>query len=85
MVEIQRKFPEARLVNVTPSPENPDIPWVKITTPEDEDRKIKRDEFASEKEAEVLLEYGYRMMLMPVRNPENAKFWSSIEFALDEA
>jgi hypothetical protein len=32
---IQKKFPEVQLINVTPSPENPNDLWINVTYPED--------------------------------------------------
>ncbi len=38
-----------------------------MTAPEDEDREIEMREFASDKVLDILLDYGYHMLVMPTR------------------
>lgn len=49
------------------SAENPSTLWIKVTAPEDEDREIEMREFASDKVLDILLDYGYHMLVMPTR------------------
>ena len=65
---VREKFPEVRFLRVTESPEDPADLWVNITSAEDEDREIELIEFASAKTADILLDYGYHISVMPRRN-----------------
>jgi len=38
-----------------------------VTAPEDEDREIELMEFTSDKEADILVDYGYRIAVMPTK------------------
>ena len=62
---VQKKFPEIELIEITHSPEDPNDLWVNVTKPEDEDREIELMEFASDIETDILLDYGYSIMIMP--------------------
>ena len=62
---IQQRFPEVELIEVTPSPENPNDLWLNVTAPDDEDREIELIEFAAEKGTDILLDYGYHLLVMP--------------------
>jgi hypothetical protein len=62
---VQEKFPEIRLVEISESPEDPQDLWVRVTAPEDEDRKLELISFACEKSMDILLEYGYHILIMP--------------------
>lgn len=63
--DIQQHFPEVQLVNVTPSPENANTLWINVTWPQDEARQNELMEFNSEKAMNILLDYGYHIMVMP--------------------
>ncbi len=65
---VREKFPEVRFLRVTESPEDPADLWVNITSAEDEDREIELIEFASAKTADILLDYGYHISVMPRKN-----------------
>ncbi|MDM8522866.1 hypothetical protein QUF80_05780 [Desulfococcaceae bacterium HSG8] len=65
--QIREKYPETELVGITQSPEDPESLWIRVTAPEDEDRKIELREFGNEKAADILLDYGYHMLVMPSR------------------
>lgn len=67
MDQIRKRFPEVRLINVTESCEDPESLWIKVTSPEDEDRDLELRAFASDKVNDILLDYGYHMLIMPVR------------------
>ncbi len=61
-----------KFVSVTESPEDPQDLWVNITFPENEERQIKLMEYAAELETDILLNYGYHIMLMPATKREIA-------------
>ena len=61
------KFPEAKFIGVTESPEDPADLWIRVAMPEDEDRKSELMDYACEKTMDILLEYGYHMLVMPTR------------------
>jgi len=61
--KLKRQFPELELVNITESTENPSHIWVNILMPEDEDREIEVREMASEISTDILLEYGYHILI----------------------
>jgi len=67
MIQIQERYPEVELIRVTESPESASTLWIEVTAPEDEDRRIEMREFGSDKVSDILLDYGYHMLVMPVR------------------
>lgn len=62
---LKKNFPEIELMNVTESPEDPNDLWVNVTAPTDEDREIALIEMAGNKTADMLLDYGYYILVMP--------------------
>ncbi len=72
--DIQKRFPEVEFIDVTPSPENPNDLWINVTAPEAEVREFELMEFAADKTTDILLNYGYHMLVMPDDTPrENGK------------
>ncbi len=70
--EVREKFPEVQLLNVIPSPENPEDTWIRVTSPSDEDRETALIEFSADRTIDILLDYGYHMLVMPVgRSQDN--------------
>lgn len=65
---VKSKFPEIQLINITPSPEDPRDLWINITAPDDEDREFELMDWVSEKSADILMEYGYSILVLPSRN-----------------
>lgn len=61
--KLKGKFPEIELVSITPTAYNPDNIWVNIRYPEDEDREIEMGEMASEMTTDMLLDYGYHILI----------------------
>jgi len=84
MENIQSKFPEVKFINVTSSPENPYELWVHVTAPENEEREFELREYTADKSMDILLEYGYHILVMPTPNQESAKLWPSFDLALEE-
>ncbi len=60
---LKEKFPEIKLVSITPSCEDPNDIWVNIIYPEDEDRQIEMGEMAAEISTDILLDYGYSISI----------------------
>ncbi len=67
MKQIRQKFPEVDLINITESPEDPESLWINVTAPDDDDRDMELIEFAGDKVTDILLDYGYHMLVMPVQ------------------
>ena len=65
MRSVKRKFPEVEFIKVTESPEDPETLWINVTAPEDEDREMALIELSGDKAMDILLDYGYHMLIMP--------------------
>ncbi|MCP4111451.1 MAG: hypothetical protein GY749_38975 [Desulfobacteraceae bacterium] len=65
---VKGKFPEIRFIGVTESPEDPESLWIRVTAPEDDDRRSELMDYAGDKTMDILLDYGYHMLVMPTRN-----------------
>ena len=61
--KLKQQFPEIELVNITESVENPNSIRVNTIMPDDEDREIELREMASEISTDILLEYGYHILI----------------------
>jgi len=64
---VKEKFPEVDFVDVTESPENPNDLWVNVTEVEDEDREIELIKFCGGKASDILTDYGYHILVMPIK------------------
>lgn len=64
---VREKFPEVRFIEVSESPEDPESLWVRVTAPEDEDRVSALIGYSADKSMDILMDYGYHMLLMPTR------------------
>lgn len=64
--EIETKFPDIEFVEVNPSPEGENTIWLEFTKPGDDDRILDIIEYASERTMDILLNYGYHMLVLPV-------------------
>lgn len=65
--DVEKRFPDVKFVDVTESPENPNDLWINVTKVGDEDRLIELIDFCSEKSIDILMDYGYHMLVMAVR------------------
>ncbi|MBF0228422.1 MAG: hypothetical protein HQK63_02325 [Desulfamplus sp.] len=65
--KLKKRFPEVELIDITESPEDSESLWINITAPEKEDREIELREFASDKTTDILVDYGYHILVMPTR------------------
>jgi hypothetical protein len=63
--EIQARFPEVKFVQASLSPEGANSLWLHFTKPHDEDRLIEVGEYGSERTMDILLDYGYHMVILP--------------------
>jgi hypothetical protein len=61
--KLKAKFPEIELVNIVEHPENPNGLRVRIIMPEDDDRRIALTETAAEISTDILLDYGYDILI----------------------
>jgi len=64
--QIKKKFPEVGLIKIMESCDDPESLWIKVTAPEDEDREMELRDFTGDKVTDILLDYGYHMLVMPV-------------------
>ncbi len=69
---IKEKFPEVQFISVSGSPEDPADLWLNVTTP-DEDREIELLEFTADKSTDILLDYGFQILVMPRSKEEAAR------------
>jgi hypothetical protein len=69
---LKTEFPEIELIDVTPSPEDPNDLWLNITAPSEEEREFEMMDMASGRTADILQEYGYFILVMPTRNHVHA-------------
>jgi hypothetical protein len=61
-------FPEIKYVDYEFSPDDPQHIWMNVLTNMDEDRQIELMEYSAELEVDILMDYGYRISIMP-ENP----------------
>ncbi len=69
--EIETKFSEIKFVEAVPSPEGENTLWLHFTKPDNDDRFIEMSEYAGQREMDILLDYGYHFVVLPV--VENGK------------
>ncbi len=67
--EIETKFPEVKFVRVSPSPEGENTIWIEFTRPRDEDRMMEVGEYGANRTMDILLDYGYHMVILPTEEP----------------
>ncbi len=63
--DIEAQFPETRFVQVTTSPESERTLWIEFTKPEGDGRMLDIIEYAGPRVMDILLDYGYHMLVMP--------------------
>jgi len=62
---VKEKFPEIRFIGISESPEDPADLWIRVTAPEDEDRESELISYACDRSMDILMDYGYHMLVMP--------------------
>lgn len=70
MKQIQKNFPEVKLIKITESVDDPESLWIEVTAPESEEREMELMEFTGDKVTDILIDYGYHMLVMPIREKE---------------
>lgn len=60
----KKLFPEIDLINISESPENPEEIWINVTSP-DEQTEEDLIVFSADKSTDILLNYGYQILVMP--------------------
>ena len=70
--KIKGQFPEVELINIVESPEDPETRWINVTTPEDEDRELDLLEFTGDITTEILMDYGYYLLVIPTHRVKEA-------------
>ncbi len=64
--EIEARFPDVKFVEANPSPENDRTLWLEFTRPPNDDCLMEIIEYASNRTMDILLDYGYHMLVMPI-------------------
>ncbi len=64
--DIRKNFPDVKFVNISESPENPNDLWINVTDPKDEERELSLIKYFSKKTTDILMDYGYHIMVMPI-------------------
>lgn len=67
MGQIRKKFPEVSLLKIMEGCDDPESLWIKVTSPKDEDREMELRDFAGDKVTDIFLDYGYHMLVMPIK------------------
>ncbi len=62
---LKAKFPEIELIDISESPEDADSLWVNVTAPQNEEREFALREIACDKTTDILIDYGYHILVMP--------------------
>ncbi|MDM8551227.1 hypothetical protein QUF72_14175 [Desulfobacterales bacterium HSG2] len=65
---VRESFPEVELIDITPGPEDPNDLWISVTAPSDEEREFSLMDMAGGRSADILLEHGYSILIMPTRS-----------------
>ncbi|OQY52816.1 MAG: hypothetical protein DRR08_15215 [Candidatus Parabeggiatoa sp. nov. 2] len=71
--KLKAQFPEIELVSIVESPFQRDSIWVNIILQEDDDRDIALTELAGEISTDILMDYGYDIMISSATRAEAEK------------
>lgn len=69
--EIAEKFPDISFVRLAQGPDGGNTLLLEFTKPASDDRFIEIGEYTSERTMDILLDYGYHLVVLPV--VENGK------------
>jgi len=72
---IREKFPETEFISVNEGHENPNDLWMNITAPADEDREDELIEFVGDKDTDILIDYGYYILAMPIKKLKRYRWY----------
>jgi hypothetical protein len=75
---LKQQFPEIDLVEIVESPVQADSIRVRLIMPEDEEREIEMREKASEISTDILLDYGYHILISSASRAENVAVAGSV-------
>jgi len=76
--KLEKQFPGIELIGIKESAENPNNLWVKVALAEDnDDLEIEVREAASEISTDILLDYGYHILVL-IGSKENTKSRSMV-------
>jgi hypothetical protein len=64
--QIEARFPEVKFQEALPSPEGANTVLLHFSRPDSDDRFMEVAEFAGERMTEILLDYGYHFVVLPV-------------------
>lgn len=67
--KLKGRFPEVHFAGIAESAENPNNIWVNVVMPNDEDRELEVFEMAAEISADILMDYGYHITIIPAETP----------------
>jgi hypothetical protein len=62
---VKERFPEIEIENYSTSPDDPDHIWINVIAPMEEDREMELWDYSAELEADIHIDYGYRISIMP--------------------
>ncbi len=66
--QVKEKYPEIIYKDLECSPDDPEHIWINVIADIDEDDEIKLMDYSAELETDILMDYGYRISIMP-ENP----------------
>jgi hypothetical protein len=69
MDQLKQRFPEVVLIDVVEGPEDPETLWIRVMSPEDEDREIELMEFSGDLVTDICRIPGGRCGIGPPRHP----------------
>ena len=76
---VREKFPEIEFLGVSESPEDPQDLWIRVTALEDEDRELELISYACDRSMDILIDYGYHMLVMPTKQRQECQTESLAE------
>ncbi len=68
--QVKGKYPEIVYKDLEVSPDDPEHIWINVIADMDEDKEIQMMEYSAELETDILMDYGYRISIMP-ENPNS--------------
>jgi hypothetical protein len=71
--KLKAQFPEIELVSIVQSPFQRDSIWVNIIKPENDDRRLELNELAADISTDILMDYGYEIMISSATRAELQK------------
>lgn len=72
--KVRSKYPEIEFKNLDVSPDDSEHIWINVIANMDEDEEINMRHYASELAVDMLINYGYRISIMP-ENPNSVYAW----------